>query len=63
MLRLIEDVLKSETHTECKLETVTVWVPSKPCGAPLADRAKDAWAVLTGKAEAVVWPEPENTDD
>ena len=32
------------------------WVPCRPVGPPMKWRLKAAWLVLTGKADAVIWP-------
>lgn len=32
------------------------WLPARPIISPLRYRILDAWAVLTGKADAVKWP-------
>jgi len=32
------------------------WVPARPLIQPLKWRVKDAWKVLTGKADAFTWP-------
>ena len=42
------------TQTEIKKGK---WVPSRPLTGCLNWRLKDAWEVLTGKADAFVWPE------
>lgn len=31
------------------------WLPSRPLRGPFWCRIKDAWAVLTGKADAFMW--------
>lgn len=33
------------------------WVPARPLGMDIKQRIKSAWKVLTGKADAVIWPE------
>jgi hypothetical protein len=33
------------------------WVPARPLIGSWLDRLKDAWRVLTGKADAFTWPE------
>lgn len=33
------------------------WVACRPLGGPFLYRFFDAWAVLTGKADAFTWPE------
>lgn len=33
------------------------WVPARGSAGPFRWRLKAAWMVLTGKADAVVWPE------
>ena len=33
------------------------WVDARPVSGPFWLRVKAAWAVLTGKADAFVWPE------
>jgi len=38
-------------------ETPDGWVPARPVSAGLTSRIKAAWKVLTGKADAVIWPE------
>lgn len=32
-------------------------VPARPLGMGIKQRIKSAWKVLTGKADAVIWPE------
>lgn len=32
------------------------WVPSRPLPAPFVVRLRAAWLVLSGQADAVVWP-------
>ena len=32
------------------------WVPARSYPGPLSWRIKGAWMVLTGKADAVIWP-------
>lgn len=41
----------------CQTEINGMWVPTRPAVHPFRLRIKYAWAVLTGKADAVVWPE------
>jgi hypothetical protein len=38
-------------------ETPDGWVPARPRGAGLLYRIKAAWLVITGKADAVTWPD------
>lgn len=38
-------------------ETPDGWVPARPVSTGLTSRIKAAWKVLTGKADAVIWPE------
>lgn len=33
------------------------WVPCRPLPGPISWRIRAAWLVLTGKADAVIWPE------
>jgi hypothetical protein len=33
------------------------WLPARPLAGPFWARLKDAWRVLTGKADAFTWPE------
>jgi hypothetical protein len=33
------------------------WVPARPLIGSFWDRLKEAWRVLTGKADAFTWPE------
>lgn len=49
---LIESAFSNykETSSGC-------WVPARPKSAGLVSRMKSAWKVLTGKADAVIWPE------
>lgn len=35
------------------------WMIAQPVPAPLIVRIREAWLVLTGKAEIIVWPEQE----
>ena len=37
------------------------WVPARPMRGPLWMRAKDAYKVLAGRADAFIWPEDEKT--
>ena len=44
----------------CKQEANGQWIPARPINykyRSLPEKLRDAWAVFTGKAEAVVWPE------
>ncbi len=34
-----------------------LWVPARPLSMGIKQRIKSAWKVLTGKADAVIWPE------
>lgn len=43
------DVFKQVTPGE--------WVPARPERGPWTWRLRDAWAVLTGRADAFTWPE------
>lgn len=43
--------------TECHAKINGKWVPARPVRGPLISRARAALAVLTGKADAVTWPE------
>ena len=33
------------------------WVPARPLNSSFWERIRDAWAVLTGRADAFIWPE------
>lgn len=33
-----------------------VWVEDRPLPGPFVSRLKDAWLVLTGRADALTWP-------
>lgn len=33
------------------------WVPARPLRGGWCDRLSQAWAVLTGRADAFIWPE------
>ena len=51
----IQELVKSATENATETEDGR-WVPSRPFkGDDLLTRFKDAWAVLTGKADAVEW--------
>jgi hypothetical protein len=54
MLRLIEDVLANQTGQNTP---GFGWMPARPVSGPFLCRLSDAWAVITGKAEAVRWPD------
>ena len=65
MAYLIDDILERATrvHTQitwndgAKPITRTGWFLSRPLGKPLLDRIADAWLVLWGQAEAVIFAE------
>ena len=46
-------MLKAENIAYNQVNINGKWVAAKPEPQPFVLRAKDAWAVLTGKAEAV----------
>lgn len=41
----------------CQKEINGKWVPARPILGSFWSRLKDAWQVLTGKADAFTWPE------
>ena len=48
---LIESAMSTQTNINGK------WVPARALPGPLSRRIRAAWLVLTGKADAVIWPE------
>jgi hypothetical protein len=54
--------LNAYTLNECQVNLATnrdgsgPWVPARPCLQPFSMRLADAWDVLTGRAESVIFP-------
>jgi hypothetical protein len=46
------------SSTDCSQACIDgKWVPARPCGFySIGNRAKAAWLVFTGKADALLWP-------
>jgi len=46
-----------ETASQTQTEINGKWIPSRPLEPGfIQERIKGAWFVLTGKADAVIWP-------
>ena len=43
--------------TETQIQIAGQWVPARPLPGGLRSRLRAAWMVLTGRADAFVWPE------
>ena len=54
MIRLRDLLGWGHTMTEIR---PGVWVAARPLAGPFSWRVRDAWAVLTGRADALSWPE------
>ena len=54
MIYQLGDLLK-ETQ-KCHAYIEGAYVPARPLPGFLSTRIKAAWLVLTGKADAVIWP-------
>jgi hypothetical protein len=48
-------------HQTQQDEPGTGWIPAEPYYGPFMWRLRDAWAVLCGRAHAVVWPSPKRS--
>jgi hypothetical protein len=55
MLFSLKSLLESINSVSCEINGK--WVPARPMRDCLRYRIKYAWMVLTGKADAVIWPE------
>lgn len=55
MAYFIDDLThnQAEVVKEVGKENKKVWVVARPMSSPFIQRLKDAWLVLTGKADAV----------
>lgn len=55
----VQDLIQYANETEVEIDGK--WVPARPMPyfglGGFLQRAKDAWLVLTGKADAIKWPE------
>lgn len=47
---------KLQSTGETQVQISGKWVPARPMKALLLWRIRDAWWVLTGKADAFLWP-------
>lgn len=45
-----------QTASENQVEINHEWVPGRPLSGFFLERVKGAWLVLSGKADAVIWP-------
>ncbi|KKK95466.1 hypothetical protein LCGC14_2672510 [marine sediment metagenome] len=57
MIRL-RDLLEHTDQRSVKTLWGTAWIAARPELGPLVWRFRDAWAVLTGRADAFTWPDP-----
>ena len=55
MIWTLTDLVRSARSNDCEIRP-GVWVPARPYPAPFVVRLRGAWLVLTGRADAVVWP-------
>ena len=55
MLYTLKSLLESVHTTSAQINGK--WVPARPMACCLRHRIRAAWYVLTGKADAVIWPE------
>jgi hypothetical protein len=46
----------AEDHTANIPSGSDNWIPARPLTSHMVDRAKDAWEVFRGRADAVKWP-------
>lgn len=53
MIWNLRDLFENDTQREIEQG---VWVPARPIGSTFRGRLRAAWMVLTGRADAVVWP-------
>lgn len=51
----LKDLLDIVSHIQTEINGK--WVPARPMAGPFIYKVKAAWLVLTGKADAVIWPE------
>lgn len=49
--------LKYLQHNDNLANINNKWVPARPLDGPFWWRIQAAWMVLTGKADAFIWPE------
>ncbi len=59
MARRLRDILDDSTSSLREMRP-GVWASARPLVGPLRWRLRDAWLVLTGKADAVTWPTPDD---
>lgn len=50
----VKELLKTANETQAEIDGK--WVPARPMAEPFVCRLRDAWKVLTGKADAMKWP-------
>jgi len=55
MIYTLKSLLESAVSTQANINGK--WVPVRPLSGPFSWRIRAAWLVLTGKADAVIWPE------
>ncbi len=55
MIRL-RDLLEHTDQRSVKTLWGTAWIAARPELGPFIWRVRDAWAVLTGRADAFTWP-------
>ena len=51
----LRDLLRYGGQTQQEIRP-GIWVTARPLVGPFSWRLRDAWAVLTGKADALYWP-------
>jgi len=52
----LDRMLQGEGRVDKYIEPPGKWVPARPLVGPWRWRLRDAWAVLTGRADAFIWP-------
>lgn len=56
-LYTLEALLKDTVNPSVAANIDGKWVPARPCGLySIGNRVRCAWAVFTGRADAVQWP-------
>lgn len=56
MLYRLDTLMREASNTRV-LNRHGNWVPARPMRGPFLMRLSAAWAVLRGKADAVIWPD------
>lgn len=54
MIWNLKDLLEHANSVACEINGQ--WLPARPLAGPFRWRLQAAWAVLRGRADAVVWP-------